>query len=668
MTGVRCGALALALTTIMGCAHHAPALREAARLQDPSSLEVFAGALHDPDPAIRREALFGIEQLGLAWEPLDEATRARAEALLLDPRLAAASGSVDDEALLSALGAVAGDKGVGTLAERARLESAAAARALGNWLHRNKKTGWPAGALPAIEGDRETRRALAYVLMRAADRRSAGELLRGLHDEDAEVRALSARGLGAMKGFGGQLGEMVESDLLKSDLAQSDGQALGGDSVHRRGEMRARIEAVRALGQAANADDAASQAFSAALRGHALHLVTSREEVAQVLWAGLESAAPAAVLGDAAAPVLALAAEARARGDGAGRGYDLARLECEAAAAVDRRSSHIDKLLSCGGELLDESARERRIARALGELYFDGWLERTSSLAHAVDAATRAFAVESLGKIGVKSNDRVKEIASQIKALVRGALEDKDGPVVANAAEAAAKLADRDAGGALVSALSRFSADTDVEIAQSLMDAIAELKVTSATPVLRKFRVANNAAARLAAKKALKALGADPGPDIYPKPTTNLSAEPPVESRLRVVTDKGTIVIDLARAAAPRTTRALVNLAKKKFYDGLTFHRVVPGFVAQGGDPRGDGWGGPGFLLPCEVSPLHYLRGTVGMALSGKDTGGSQFFITYSMTPHLDGRYPIVGQVSEGMDVADALLPGDRILSITAEQ
>src|SRR5205814_1066559 len=95
--------------------------------------------------------------------------------------------------------------------------------------------------------------------------------------------------------------------------------------------------------------------------------------------------------------------------------------------------------------------------------------------------------------------------------------------------------------------------------------------------------------------------------------------------------------------------------------DGLPFHRVVPDFVAQGGDPRGDGWGGPGHTLRCELSPLRYARGAVGMALSGKDTGGSQFFVVHSAQPHLEGKYTVFGRVVEGMEVVDALLPGDLI-------
>jgi len=107
---------------------------------------------------------------------------------------------------------------------------------------------------------------------------------------------------------------------------------------------------------------------------------------------------------------------------------------------------------------------------------------------------------------------------------------------------------------------------------------------------------------------------------------------------------------------------SILRLVRGGFYRGLTFHRVVPNFVVQGGDPRGDGWGGPGYTLRSEFSTVRYGRGTVGMASAGKDTEGSQFFITHSPQPHLDGRYTVVGRVLRGMDVVDALRVGDRIV------
>ncbi|MGE0887412.1 MAG: HEAT repeat domain-containing protein [Blastocatellales bacterium] len=130
-------------------------------------------------------------------------------------------------------------------------------------------------------------------------------------------------------------------------------------------------------------------------------------------------------------------------------------------------------------------------------------------------------------------------------------------------------------------------------------------------------------------------------------------------------TDNGAITMELFPQDAPITVDSFITLARKGFFNDLTFHRVVPNFVIQGGDPRGDGEGGPGYQIRCEVNTRPYLRGTVGMALSGKDTGGSQFFITHSPQPHLDGGYTVFGQVTNGMDVVDRIARGDSIRNIT---
>lgn len=133
---------------------------------------------------------------------------------------------------------------------------------------------------------------------------------------------------------------------------------------------------------------------------------------------------------------------------------------------------------------------------------------------------------------------------------------------------------------------------------------------------------------------------------------------------LRIHTTIGEIEIEFAGAPTPIAAANLVGLAATGTFDGLRFHRVVPGFVAQGGDPRGDGYGGPGWVVPCEWSDVRYERGTVGMALAGKDTGGSQFFIAQTRQPHLDGRFTVVGRVRAGLDVVDRLLPHDTIVRV----
>ena len=120
----------------------------------------------------------------------------------------------------------------------------------------------------------------------------------------------------------------------------------------------------------------------------------------------------------------------------------------------------------------------------------------------------------------------------------------------------------------------------------------------------------------------------------------------------------------LQSIAVPFRAYSVGTIPVTTFFDGLSFHRVIPNFVVQGGCPRGDGWGGPGYAIRDEYSDEPYGRGTVGIATSGKDTGGSQFFITHSPQPHLEARYTVFGQVIEGMDVVDQLVIGDVIENI----
>ncbi|ASF39747.1 peptidyl-prolyl cis-trans isomerase [Halobacillus halophilus] len=129
------------------------------------------------------------------------------------------------------------------------------------------------------------------------------------------------------------------------------------------------------------------------------------------------------------------------------------------------------------------------------------------------------------------------------------------------------------------------------------------------------------------------------------------------------------MLIELYDEAAPGTVENFEKLANSEFYDGLTFHRVIPDFVIQGGDPNGNGTGGPGYTIKCETedNPHKHKRGTLSMAHAGKDTGGSQFFVCHSPQPHLDGRHTVFGQVVEGVDTVDRVRPGDVMHKVRVE-
>ena len=135
-------------------------------------------------------------------------------------------------------------------------------------------------------------------------------------------------------------------------------------------------------------------------------------------------------------------------------------------------------------------------------------------------------------------------------------------------------------------------------------------------------------------------------------------------------TSKGTIDLDLYTDHAPKTVNNFVFLARAGFYDGISFHRVIPNFMIQGGDPTGSGSGGPGYRFEDELTdnPLSHETGSLSMANAGPDTNGSQFFITHAPQTHLDGRHTVFGKVTSGQDIVDAIGQGDTIQSVTISE
>ncbi|MDP3464129.1 MAG: peptidylprolyl isomerase [Bacteroidales bacterium] len=139
-----------------------------------------------------------------------------------------------------------------------------------------------------------------------------------------------------------------------------------------------------------------------------------------------------------------------------------------------------------------------------------------------------------------------------------------------------------------------------------------------------------------------------------------------------IETSKGSMILELFEDDAPGTVANFVKLSKSGYYDGLSFHRVIPNFVIQGGCPKGDGTGGPGYTIPCELKgdKQYHDRGVISMAHAGRNTGGSQFFICHSRqnTSHLDRNHTVFGKVIENVDVVDLIKQGDKILSVTISE
>ncbi|MGH9844708.1 MAG: peptidylprolyl isomerase [Blastocatellia bacterium] len=242
-------------------------------------------------------------------------------------------------------------------------------------------------------------------------------------------------------------------------------------------------------------------------------------------------------------------------------------------------------------------------------------------------------------------------------------------------ATAAALLADRQSDetlAALVEALKHSKGDADNDAKLAILDAIAKYKRDVATEAVKSALDDRDHLVRRHAVTLLKQMDAgdfsarigtvQTGHDaaFYGRVAGRLDKT--VTATIR--TDKGDIRLDLFPRDAPLTVESFVSLARKGYFNNLSFHRVVPNFVVQGGDPRGDGEGGPGYQIRCEINTRPYVRGALGMALSGKDTGGSQFFITHSAQPHLDGGYTVFGQVTAGMEVVNRIARGDVIRKV----
>ena len=259
------------------------------------------------------------------------------------------------------------------------------------------------------------------------------------------------------------------------------------------------------------------------------------------------------------------------------------------------------------------------------------------------------------------------------EALLLPRLDAEDIVVRQAAINGLAKLKTARAVSALTQAYDQAEKDPSYLARGAILGALAGLDRSAARPLLERALADRDWAVRVRAMTLLKDL--DPAADVAkarPAPASPVAElndlpalmNPKVSPIAYIDTEKGMIQIELAVIDAPRTVANFISLARRSFLGATPFHRVVPNFVAQDGDPRGDGEGGPGYSIRDEINQLPYLRGTVGMALDWEDTGGSQFFITHGPQPHLDGRYTVFGRVVAGMEVVDRLTQWDQIRTV----
>ncbi|MDT5061888.1 MAG: hypothetical protein QOH63_2347 [Acidobacteriota bacterium] len=297
--------------------------------------------------------------------------------------------------------------------------------------------------------------------------------------------------------------------------------------------------------------------------------------------------------------------------------------------------------------------------QADAQITLRSWLDDTSLPALAAPEVINALAA-------FKPND--------LGQLLRKQMSAKDVIVRATAAGQLGELAPDEANArALAGALPQASRDELNDAALAILDSLAKQKTAAANEVIKTMLDSPDHLIRRRAVALLKANGAGDFSDRIAIVASRNTAADYARALARlgktvravVNTDKGSFTIELLADDAPLNVDNFIQLAQSGYFNNVTFHRVVPNFVVQGGDPRGDGNGGPGYQIRCEINEVSYERGAVGMALSGKDTGGSQWFVTHSPQPHLDGGYTVFGRVREGMDVVDRIARGDVIQKIS---
>lgn len=266
---------------------------------------------------------------------------------------------------------------------------------------------------------------------------------------------------------------------------------------------------------------------------------------------------------------------------------------------------------------------------------------------------------------------------TDLDTMLRQELKDNDVIVRSTAAELIGQRPLTDANTrALIDALPRALRDVDNDAALAILDALAKQKSKEANDTIKTALNSKDHLIRRRAVALLKANGVGDFSDRigtvqtrnteadYRRAMARIGKKPTVT----VVTTKGSFTIEFLPEDAPLTVDNFIQLAKRHYFDAQTIPRVVPNFVVQAGDPRGDTNGGPGYTIRCEINEVPYERDAVGMALSGKDTGGSQWFVTHSPQPHLDGGYTVFGRVIRGMEVVDQIARGDRILRVVVSE
>ena len=623
----------------VGAQAHNPELRRraalaAGRIGDEGAILMLSQLLADRDTAVAAAAAFALGEIG------DSTAVSALVPLVAVDRIASAPTVVGEAAL--ALGkipaAAAGRLAVENLLRSAPRTGPGVERAVGQALLAVWRFPRPADVAPILpwldHPSPEIRWRAAYALTRRPDPAGTQALFAKVGDTEPLVRSFAMRALTKA---------LADSSSVTSDRALPALLAATRDTSH-----VVSVNATRSLGT--YDDIRATGRLMELLEGSDAYLaITAAESFARL--------GPRA---SAATPLLFRVAVDPAK--------PVALRTAALAAAAE--TSPVETAEVADLLVARESAWRLRAAaaRAYAEV---GAHERVAGMARERDGRVAAAAVEAaVGAAG--------DSVERIRPLLLEALGHADAVVRTNALAGLQRLADPATIPVILDAYERAQRDTLNDAALAALDALGAIRVKDASAAQAFFARFQRSADSLVRQRAAAAFGDTlAAPWGAPLPIDARSAEqyrqvvartviPAMRAlpRARIVTERGTIELELFAADAPLTVLNFLDLARRKYFDGQEWPRVVPNFVIQGGDPRGDTSGGPGYAIRDEMNRHPYLYGTLGMALSGPDTGGSQWFVTHSPQPHLDGGYTVFGRVTAGMDVVGRILPGDRILRV----
>ncbi|MEZ4750641.1 MAG: peptidylprolyl isomerase [Bdellovibrionota bacterium] len=487
------------------------------------------------------------------------------------------------------------------------------------------------------------------------------KLLAGASTEKGELGVACAFALTRFKG--------EDTDLPEADLLKAAENQKAADSLSLILRTLARVPS-----------DTSAATLAKHLRSHTHHTV--REEAAKAL--GFQKASPPvlealkAALSDSyhsvrtnvLASLMKLGPDAKALSKEVEESFTLSpshwvrasALRALAAMDPERARPHVNALLADGKSPIYTAG-----IKALATLGTELDIAKLVAYLSHENVEFVAKAAEALNSLAPK------QFTKEIRASIKKALSRGDLAVTAVIADLIRQFKWDDFTKELSESYQGFKKPDDVEAKVAILNALAASGDKAAKPLIESaLKEPDHLVASAAAYAYREIFKQDPKTPI-PLNTTLSGLSPQyddvqkaLKATVRIQTNRGTFRMRFLEGA-PLNAYNFVELVKKKFYDGKTFHRVVPGFVIQGGDPRGDGYGGPGYLVRDEVGLDPHVRGVVGLATAGKDTGGSQFFVNLNPNLHLNGRYTAFAEVISGMEVVDRLELDDKIVSARVE-